>query len=691
MIRKERKILVIDFLTVAPPQEFEFTMEGIHFIVMTHSIGWDFETGEALVKKYDGYVDGIALSGTRKSIGTASTHLYHDPTLKLFRAAKRSQIYLGDEIRTLFAEWTLKRLIKASPSLFKGKKVLFHCALASPFLQTISSAGGKILAGDSLLFTSVPVLIEGEKRLEWLAKTLKVVRAVYLGDNRLDPHKKKTSDSSKWAEWIKGCDIFVSYSSLFDQVTDLSVLRGKVLFIDFLTDEQRKMLDENGVHQVIEFIPRHPLIENMKTRPFSLLSATVDQMRLSKNDSMTFNDFALEWISNLKLQPNRLRADRNEGTRRCAFIIHPLSQRDLWRVAPLRPMKDSPKMVRNFIERSLIELPVFKYGLLTGARSQATGQEVVCDLYGIMGTPKQLLSNDEEKIYGKLVQASVMAAKDGALLFGLGAYTKIVGDAGVSVSRRAPIPVTTGNSYSVATTLWAARDMVEKMGFLDLTSAGKKKVKGKAMIVGATGSIGRVSAILVSLVFEEIVLVGPRPDKLLELREEILASSPNTKLKLSTHAGADLRDSDLIVTATSNQSGSILNIDEVKPGAVICDCSRPLDISEEDAERRPDVLVIESGEVDLPGAPDYNVDIGLPKPSVYACLAETVLLTMEGRYEPFSMSRELSMDRVKEIYKIGIKHGAKLSAIRGPGGLVTPERIEQARNLARERLRDWKP
>src|SRR5262249_1848435 len=150
------------------------------------------------------------------------------------------------------------------------------------------------------------------------------------------------------------------------------------------------------------------------------------------------------------------------------------------------------------------------------------------------------------------------------------------------------------------------------------------------------------------------------------LRQEILAMSPHTKVRVTTNPNLDLQGTDLIVTATSNRDGSVLDMDKVKPGTVICDCSRPLDIGPEEAAKRPDVLVIESGEILLAGNLELTCDIGLPKPAVYACLAETVLLTMEGRYESFSLSKQLSMEKVKEIYKIGLKHGAKLSTICGP-------------------------
>ena len=49
------------------------------------------------------------------------------------------------------------------------------------------------------------------------------------------------------------------------------------------------------------------------------------------------------------------------------------------------------------------------------------------------------------------------AAAQGAQIVGLGAFTKVVGDAGVTVARRASIPVTTGNSLTIAATLETAK------------------------------------------------------------------------------------------------------------------------------------------------------------------------------------------------------------------------------------------
>jgi predicted amino acid dehydrogenase len=122
----------------------------------------------------------------------------------------------------------------------------------------------------------------------------------------------------------------------------------------------------------------------------------------------------------------------------------------------------------------------------------------------------------------------------------------------------------------------------------------------------------------------------------------------------------------------------------VKPGCVITDVARPLDLSADDVARRPDVLVVESGEIELPGQVGMK-DIGLPPGVVYACLAETIVLALEGRYETFTVGRSIEWAKVKEIYRLGLKHGMRLAAISGVNGVFTDDDIARVRELALER------
>ncbi|HEY9120759.1 MAG TPA: dehydrogenase, partial [Marinobacter sp.] len=97
-------------------------------------------------------------------------------------------------------------------------------------------------------------------------------------------------------------------------------------------------------------------------------------------------------------------------------------------------------------------------------------------------------------------------------------------------------------------------------------------------------------------------------------------------------------------------------------------------------------LVIESGEIKLPG--DVRMkDIGLPKGIAYACLAETIVLTLAARFENFTLGRNIEWEKVREIYKLGLAHGMELAAISGVNGVFSDEDFERVRNLALQATR----
>ena len=201
------------------------------------------------------------------------------------------------------------------------------------------------------------------------------------------------------------------------------------------------------------------------------------------------------------------------------------------------------------------------------------------------------------------------------------------------------------------------------------------------MVVGATGAIGSVCARLLVHAAEEVYLVSPESAKLLALKESILRETPDAKLFLASVADRHLAAMDMIVTATSGAGKKVLDIMKVKPGCVITDVARPLDLPPEEVAKRPDVLVIESGEIQLPGEVRMK-NIGLAPGIAYACLAETIVLALDGRFENFTVGRAIEWEKVREIYRLGLKHGMKLAAISGVNGVFSDADIEKVRSLA---------
>ena len=138
-----------------------------------------------------------------------------------------------------------------------------------------------------------------------------------------------------------------------------------------------------------------------------------------------------------------------------------------------------------------------------------------------------MMSRSPEFTYKRLIAASKMAKNLGAEIMGLGAFTKVVGDAGVTVAKHSPIPITTGNSYSASAALWAAADAMKRMALIDIPN-GKEKLIAKSMVIGATGAIGSVSSKLLSMVFDEVILCGRNTEKLNNLKNSIRIESPDS-------------------------------------------------------------------------------------------------------------------------------------------------------------------
>ncbi len=326
-------------------------------------------------------------------------------------------------------------------------------------------------------------------------------------------------------------------------------------------------------------------------------------------------------------------------------------------------------------------MPGARVGRVEGGVSPATGQRVAGLIYALGATPRQMLSRPPEFTYRKLDRAIRDAAAHGAQIVGLGAFTKVVGDAGVTVARRASIPVTTGNSLTIAATLETAKLTARRMGWPDLSHA-------KAMVVGATGSIGSVCSRLLAAAVHDVVLVSIEPDRLTALRQRIVQETPGAHVEIDTTTTRWVGDCDLIVTATSAFGQRVLDVSQCKPGAIILDVALPPDISAEEAATRRDVLVVESGEVLIPGPVDFSFDIGLPPGVAYACLAEAALLAMEGRFESFTLGRDVQPDKVKEIYRLFRKHEFQIAPLRTFGEPLSAALVAEKNARALELRRD---
>ncbi|MFQ3674172.1 MAG: shikimate dehydrogenase, partial [Aggregatilineales bacterium] len=98
--------------------------------------------------------------------------------------------------------------------------------------------------------------------------------------------------------------------------------------------------------------------------------------------------------------------------------------------------------------------------------------------------------------------------------------------------------------------------------------------------------------------------------------------------------------------------------------------------------------VIEGGMVEVPGPEaDFHFNFGFPPRHAFACMAETITLALEGRYEDYTIGRDLDPARIDEIAALAAKHGFKLSGLRSFEFAVTDATIARVREQAQQRRR----
>ncbi|TAH48638.1 MAG: serine carboxypeptidase [Chloroflexota bacterium] len=673
-----KHILVIDLERGETTHNVSFADQDIE-IKRIGSDG-DVECARQLIAQYDGAVDVIALEGMSAQLKLGSTTHPFEPGAQLRAAAKQTPVVDGAGVRDGLERWAVMLANRAQPGIFAEKFVLMvpgvnHSGLA----DELAKHSPVLRYADPFVFFNLPDFPGvGSKQTLEQAAVPTLERLARLPFKRVHalagtPHAHRAASPFQHADVLAG-DIGAIRRYAPHE------LKRKTIVVEYATEQDVADLKTRGASIVVTLMPGVPQKGQRGERgalgnlPASVMEAIFVACRANTDLPMNENTY-LDLMANLDWTPHiRYLRPEEAGVNKFAFVIHPLQVDFIRKHKMLKWTKYLPD---DLVETTAAYFPPLYLSKITGAQSPTTGQRVEGYLYSLGATPRQMMQRGEKFTYMRLNQAARMAERKGARIMGLGAFTSVVGDAGITVANEADIAITSGNSLTVAATLEAAKQAVIQMGATDLT-------RGKVMIVGATGSIGSVCARLLAQAIRDVVLVSIEPAKLIELKRTIQAETPDAQVTIALHPNELLGECDLIVTATSAFGQRVVDITQCKPGAVICDVARPPDIGAAEAALRPDVLVIESGEVLIPGDIDFGYDIGLPPKTSYACLAETCLLAMEGRFEDYTLGRNIEMERVKEIYRLFKKHDFKLAGLRSHGEYITEADVARKRALAEE-------
>lgn len=331
-----------------------------------------------------------------------------------------------------------------------------------------------------------------------------------------------------------------------------------------------------------------------------------------------------------------------------AFIFHP---HDVEFFADGFSEPDLKTKNSELVKNAMKWFPPFQRSVVTGIKSNLTGEEIEGLMILVTLIPEHMQDLNDKFALSRFIEAAKLSEKLGASVIGLGAYAALYGRHGVDIAEAVNIPVTTGNSYTVAIT----PEVILKI----LKQQGKNPSQATITILGATGIIGGYCLKILKDKVKKLNLLSSNYKRL----SEFLGSSSSSKAEIKTYNLTDKPDyileSDLILVSNSKYA-PLINIRKLKKGTIVYDGCFPKSFQDKDYALNKDVLFIDGGAILPPGEPDFHFSFGFSKGLAFPCMAETMILTFENMLESYSIGRSIDFGKANKIYELGNRHGFKL-------------------------------
>ena len=376
---------------------------------------------------------------------------------------------------------------------------------------------------------------------------------------------------------------------------------------------------------------------------------------------------------------------------RFCFLIHYTQEEDLLRSDPSFA-NFTPEERSTWMEWVKRVGPGYAWPVSGG--TSHTGAKAEGMIMSVPLLPKDMIGKGRKAARTMIQSSADLAVGFGASRLGLGAFTSIVTNGGSAVAGRG-VPVTSGNTLTTVSGVTALERAARRVG-IDPAHA-------HVVVVGATGSIGRLASLMLARRANRLTLVGnasngqaqrflervvdevvftlsneqptPREGGLSKCVRNLLPAQGAEFVKglandfakacaedgrpvpiaMTTDLNSALATADLVLVATSAEV-TFLDPTLLRPGTVVCDVARPANVAHADLSEKG-VLVFDGGLVE----PPFSVNLGpfqnLPEDLCWGCLGETMLLALEGETEDYSLGRDLNLADADRISEMARRHG----------------------------------
>ncbi len=181
---------------------------------------------------------------------------------------------------------------------------------------------------------------------------------------------------------------------------------------------------------------------------------------------------------------------------------------------------------------------------------------------------------------------------------------------------------------------------------------------------------------------------GYNHEKAQTVVEEILSGEHgDVGIAWGTDTEKLLQQVDVTFVAT-NSVDILIHPHHLKRNAIVCDLSRPSNVNQSISIQRPDVLMIDGGVIQTPRLDDLGVNFGFPKGLCLACMAETMMLAFDRRYENTSLGARLKYDDQAYFKRKAEEYGFSIGGFRSFDLPITETALERLYRARRQGLVD---
>ncbi len=462
-VRGDEMKRVVGISMGAGDQDFEFAARfmGQQFNVRRLGTNGSMAKALKLLKHWGQHADAIGLGVVKDSYTVGSRRYVEKDSARLKNAVTRIPVTTGGRLGDILQEWALRHVQAKLGDYFNNANVLFFSGRTNYKLALAMSEYTSNLQFADLAAAARRAEDADVARHARALRQRRALRARLGADQRDVLGSRQGVDEVRAAPRAAGSD----------GGRRAGARAGRLRRGGTGGQDDHHVHGQRPAHRAVQGEGRQPrdrrLADAVRPRARPESARCHDHRGDRRRPPRTSSRTTISRSSpTSQLEPRIIYPNGFKRVNRFAFVIHPLSQEYFKNIKSIDLLSHvSPPVFMDTVEKAMAYAPPFVYSKVTGIKSP-TGVEAEGWLISVGGTPKEIMSHSPEFTYRRLLDAARMAKRLGAQIMGLGAFTKVVGDAGLTVARRAPLPITTGNSYSASGALWAAHDAVLRLGLV---------------------------------------------------------------------------------------------------------------------------------------------------------------------------------------------------------------------------------